>query len=79
MTDYVSLDTALTECAMIVVANDGLNNEARAIAALRHSGFSAKFVGAMWDEIIVRANEMKDTFGYSKNVVFLNAHAGTVH
>jgi len=79
MTEYVSLDNALQEAAMIVVGNDAVECEPRAFAALRHAGFSTKFVAAMWSEIQSRAREIDGTFGYSRHIVFLNAHAGTVH
>lgn len=79
MTDYASLDNALMEAAMIVVGNDAVEDEPRAFAALRHGGFSTKFVAAMWSDIQQRAREIDGTFGFSRHVVFLNAHAGTVH
>ena len=79
MTEYCSLDATLMEAAMVVVGNDATENEVRAFSALRHAGFSTRFVAAMWGEIQTRAREIQGAFGYSRNVVFLNAHAGSVH
>ena len=73
MTEYCSLDRTLMEAAMIVVANDATNNMARAFSALRNSGFTTRFVSAMWEQIQERARELDGVPMYSRNIVFLSS------
>ena len=79
MTEYASLDRLLNECAMILAGTGFANDQDKAARILIGFHFRPSFIAAFWEQIAERAKDYEQAPMYSKNVVFLNQRAGSIH